>query len=330
MLCFGGVQCRAQRAASISVAVSMRNQHTSSKLLHEIFLFFPGSFQSTTALLRWHRKPPPPLLPQAERHLLPVLRHGRSPAIFHDNTIWHHRYHSPGVLVILRRRRLDAAAQPLLPPLGEAGQPVRDVPQRRLPLRSREALPPLAAAGARIPPRQGLRERHLRHRGDEPGELGERTGAEHGPRGVGRAGEAAERVLLEREDDVGDVGLRPAVGLGEGRGGAAQGLDVAAGDVGEGAERGGLRGAVAGGAEDLGGGDRGGRGLEALGDARGRRRVTGVLRRSPHTWRRRRENKPKTLEATKQVSAYMKLYNVCSEDGVYPDSCYPRKVSCKF
>ncbi|CAL5019026.1 unnamed protein product [Urochloa decumbens] len=260
---------------------------------------------------------PPPHLPEAERHLLPVLRHG-SPAILHGTAVCHQRCHFHGITVchqrchfhgitvchqrrLILRRRLDAAAQPLLPSVGEARQPARNVPQRRLPLRSREALPPLAVAGSRVPPRQGLRERHLRHGGDEPGELRERAGAEHRPRGVGRAGEAAGGVLLEREDGVGDVGLRAAVGLGEGRGGAAEGLDVAAGDVGEGAERGGLRGGVAGGAEDLGGGDGGDRGLEAAGDARGLRRVTGALRRSPHTWRRLPKKRTRIADLQKLV-----------------------------
>ena len=253
-------------------------------------MFFNESFQGATALLRWQRMPPP-LLPQAERYLLPVLRHD-SPAVLHGIAVGHHRHRVPRVLLILRLCLAAAAVQPLLPPLGEAGQPLWNVPQRRLPLRSREALSNLAkSAGARIPPRQGLRERHLLHSVDEPGELRERAGAEHGPRGVGRAGEAAERVVLEREDDVGDVWLRAAVDLGEGRGGAAQGLNVAAGNVREGAERGGLRGGVAGGAEDLGGGDRGNCGLEAAGYGRGPRRVRGALGRSSHTWRRRREKK---------------------------------------
>jgi hypothetical protein len=113
-----------------------------------------------------------------------------------------------------------------------------NVVQRWLPPRRREALPPVDGAATRIPPRQGLRERDLPHRSDELGELRERAGTEQRPRGVGRAGEAAERVILEREDGVGDVGLRAAAGLGESCGGVAQGRDVAASDVGEGAERG--------------------------------------------------------------------------------------------
>jgi len=135
------------------------------------------------------------------------------------------------------------------------------VPQRRLPPRCREALPPVAGAAARIPPRQGLRERDLPHRGDELRELRESAGTEQRPRGVGRSGEAAKRVVLEREDGVGDVGLRAAAGLCESCCGAAQGRDVAAGDVGEGAERGRFRGGVAGRAEYLRGGDGGDCGL---------------------------------------------------------------------
>ena len=195
-----------------------------------------------------------PLLSQEERQLLPILGHA-SLAI----TV-HHRYHLPRVLLVIRCL-LAANAQLFLPPLGEARQPLWNVPQRRLPPRRREALPPVAGAAARIPPRQGLRERDLPHRGDELGELRERAGTEQRPRGVGRAGEAAERMVLEREDGVGDVGLRAATGLGESCCCAAQRRDVAAGDVGEGPERGRFRGGVAGRAEYLRGGDGGDCGL---------------------------------------------------------------------
>ena len=117
-----------------------------------------------------------PLLSQAERQLLPILGHA-SLAI----TV-HHRYHLPRVLLVIRCL-LAANAQPFLPSLGEAGQPLWNVAQRRLPPRRSEALPPVAGATARIPPRQGLRERDLPHRGDELGELRERAGTEQRPRG---------------------------------------------------------------------------------------------------------------------------------------------------
>lgn len=100
-------------------------------------------------------------------------------------------------------------------------------------------------------------------------------------------------MVLEREGEVREVGLRAAAGLGDGRGRAAQGGNVAPGDVGEGAEGGWLRRGVAGRVEDLGGGDSANRVLEDAGKVSGR--LTGGPRRSSHTWRRRRGSS-KTLE----------------------------------